>query len=553
MDIDLLNANPGGQRFHVLLRGAICWRSFHEEQRMDIDLLTEAKAVSKARQAKEVERQMRELTLPKSVDEVKPSRRRKPRVAPSSHQSNTKSSNSDRITELSGPCSRCGHSKHYNGKCPAIDRKCNVCSMLGHYASCCRSKSSKPKKARVNQLVADASFLGEVDSKSDSWTQLVVVEGLELPVRFKLDSGADVSVVPSRLCANVTLIPTSKRLIAPGNMCITVLGEFDIVLRVGSRKHTERLYVVDQTNPLLGREACVNLGLITCNVSDVSMNDSCSEFKELRQVSDEYERQTRYLPVQSKSLDAVESPCKQSVASTQRDTNTQSEVSCPRCGYVKHYNSKCPAINVKCNLCSITGHYARCCRHKAQTRKPQYKAKVNQPVVDTDRDNVSFLGELVMGRELSPNVPADPNVLQPKPLLCRKLRSTVPMQPNVLQPKLPNAVHMSTRQKEVELKASSRFDRKHRAKELPPLTVGDEVWITDLKRPAKVVDANPGTPRSYVVDTDGSTVRRNRRALRELSQSSSPHPQPACPQLEHTGVKVSRYGRTIKTIKKLDL
>ena len=85
----------------------------------------------------------------------------------------------------------------------------------------------------------------------------------------------------------MSLRPTSKRLIAPGNMCITVLGEFDSVLRVGSRKHTERLYVVDQTNPLLGREACVKLGLITCNVSDVSVNDSCSEFKELRQVNRE--------------------------------------------------------------------------------------------------------------------------------------------------------------------------------------------------------------------------------------------------------------------------
>ena len=132
-----------------------------------------------------------------------------------------------------------------------------------------------------------------------------------------------------------------------------------------------------------------------------------------------------------------------------------------------------------------------------------------------------------------------------------KLRSTVPTHPNVLKPKLPNAVHI--RQKEVELKTSSKFnfDRKHRSKELPPLTVGDEILIK--KRPAKVVDANPGTPRSYVVDSDSSTVRRNRRALRELSQSSIPHPQPACLQLEHTGVNMSRYGRTIKAIKRLDL
>ena len=550
-----------------------------EMQRMDIDLLTEAKAVSMARQAEEVERQMRELTLPKSVDEVKPSRRRKPRVAPSSHQSNT---NSDRITQLSRPCNRCGHVKHFNDKCPAIDRRCNVCSMLGHYGSCCKSKPSKPRKARVNQLVSDASFLGEVDSKSDSWTQLVVVEGLALPVRFKLDSGADVSVVPSRLCAHVTVRPTSKRLIAPGNMCITVLGEFDSVLTVGSRKHTERLYVVDETNALLGREACVKLGLITYHVSDVNTNVSCSEFKEmfqeLGQGSEEYERQMRDLHVQSKSIDAVKSQRKRRVASTQSDTNTQSEVYCPRCSYVKHNSSRCPAINVKCNVCGITGHYARCCRHKAHTRKPQNKAKVNQLVVDAERDNVSFLGELVMGRKLMSDVPADQNVLQTrKPqhkakvnklvvdtdrdnvsfkgelLMGRKLRSTVPAHPNVLQPKLPNAVHI--RQKEVKLKASSKFnfDRKHRSKELPPLTVGDEVWVTDLKRPAKVVDANPGTPRSYVVDSDGSTVRRNRRALRELSQSTSPHPQSACPQLEHTGVKMSRYGRTIKAIKRLDL
>ena len=88
-----------------------------------------------------------------------------------------------------------------------------------------------------------------------------------------------------------------------------------------------------------------------------------------------------------------------------------------------------------------------------QTRKRQHKAKVNQLVVDTDRDNVSFKGELLM---------------------CRKLRSTVPAHPNVLHPKLPNAVHI--RQKEMELKASSKFnvDRKHRSKEFPPLTVGDD-------------------------------------------------------------------------------
>lgn len=136
-------------------------------------------------------------------------------------------------------------------------------------------------------------------------------------------------------------------------------------------------------------------------------------------------------------------------------------------------------------------------------------------------------------------------------LMGRKLRSTVPAHPKVLQPELPNAVQV--RHKEASSRASSKlnFDRKHRAKELHPLSVGDDVWITDLKRPAKVVDTNPGTPRSYVVDSDGSSVRRNRRTLRELSQPSIDPPVVQSEEL--TNVKVSRYGRHIKPVQMLDL
>ena len=58
----------------------------------------------------------------------------------------------------------------------------------------------------------------------------------------------------------------------------------------------------------------------------------------------------------------------------------------------------------------LSGHCARCCRSKAQTQKPQYKAK-NRLMVDTDRENVSFLCELVMGRKLRSTVPGPHNVL----------------------------------------------------------------------------------------------------------------------------------------------
>ena len=51
----------------------------------------------------------------------------------------------------------------------------------------------------------------------NSWTELVQVPGMKQPLRFKPDTGADVLVVPSRLCKGVTLVPTTKRLIGPGD------------------------------------------------------------------------------------------------------------------------------------------------------------------------------------------------------------------------------------------------------------------------------------------------------------------------------------------------
>ena len=142
-------------------------------------------------------------------------------------------------------------------------------------------------------------------------------------------------------------------------------------------------------------------------------------------------------------------------------------------------------------------------------------------------------------------------VLPGELLMGRKLRSTVPVHPKVLQPQVPDITQL--RQRDAASKGSSKlnFDRRHGARELPPLTVGDDVWLTDLKRPAKVLDANPGTRRSYVVDSGGSSVRRNRRALRELHQPS------VTPQVEQSdepsNLKVSRYCRQIKPVRVLDL
>ncbi|GLV45938.1 hypothetical protein CBL_11735 [Carabus blaptoides fortunei] len=58
-------------------------------------------------------------------------------------------------------------------------------------------------------------------------------------------------------------------------------------------------------------------------------------------------------------------------------------------------------------------------------------------------------------------------------------------------------------------KQKSQYDKRHRAKELDKLQVGDGAWIIDLRR-VGVIRNKAKRPRSYVIETDKKMVTRNR-------------------------------------------
>ena len=82
------------------------------------------------------------------------------------------------------------------------------------------------------------------------------------------------------------------------------------------------------------------------------------------------------------------------------------------------------------------------------------------------------------------------------------------------------ASNVSARQKDNDIKEKQKhyFDQHHRVKQLPELSQDQTVWIPDRKENGEVVDKHI-TPRSYVVKTPTTTMRRNRR---HLIPSSSP-------------------------------
>jgi len=238
-----------------------------EMQKMKLEDLTEEVAINMARQSEQVDRHIKDLAeannthTERSIDAVnKGSASKFISSRPSNQKPNVRNQGND-------PCPKCGYTVHTRGRCPARDAKCKNCHKVGHYGKMCRFKPDH-NVHQVEDRDDDASsvFLGELtDSNLAAWTKTIKVDALEMPVRFKLDTGADVSVIPQALCRYVKLNQTDKKFVGPGNTKIPVLGYFNAKLSVKDVSHIETLYVVDQTKALLSRSACVKLGLITCD------------------------------------------------------------------------------------------------------------------------------------------------------------------------------------------------------------------------------------------------------------------------------------------------
>uniref|UniRef100_A0A0K2U5P2 RETRotransposonlike family member (Retr1)like [Saccoglossus kowalevskii] n=1 Tax=Lepeophtheirus salmonis TaxID=72036 RepID=A0A0K2U5P2_LEPSM len=96
-------------------------------------------------------------------------------------------------------------------------------------------------------------------------------------------------------------------------------------------------------------------------------------------------------------------------------------------------------------------------------------------------------------------------------MMGRRLNTTVPVAACELSPiEIPSqALHQLKENKKTAQKIN--FDRRHAAKPLITLQKGDDVVILD-RRQSGIVIGNL-TPRSYMIETDTGSYRRNRTHL----------------------------------------
>ncbi len=97
-------------------------------------------------------------------------------------------------------------------------------------------------------------------------------------------------------------------------------------------------------------------------------------------------------------------------------------------------------------------------------------------------------------------------------LMGRKLRSTLPLVSEKLTPKLPDTEQLRKDEVIYKRRQTQDYNRRHRTSTLPDLSPGERVWLPDSSSPAVVVEKSRH-PRSYVVETNQSLLRRNRRHL----------------------------------------
>ena len=109
-------------------------------------------------------------------------------------------------------------------------------------------------------------------------------------------------------------------------------------------------------------------------------------------------------------------------------------------------------------------------------------------------------------------------------LMGRRLRTNLPIKPSQLNPKLLDSEEVKAKERRIKERTKKNFDKYHRARELPPLQPGETVWIPETQSSGTVV--NQPQTRSYEVQTDRGTLRRNRRDLARIPESpESPSPQ----------------------------
>lgn len=108
-----------------------------------------------------------------------------------------------------GTCGRCGKS-HAKDSCPAMGKTCLKCKKANHFANMCKTRDQKVHEVSDNPYqVSDSLFVESISEDVHQINQVFVdieIGHKKIPVSFKLDTGAEVNVIPLHVSTNLSVI-----------------------------------------------------------------------------------------------------------------------------------------------------------------------------------------------------------------------------------------------------------------------------------------------------------------------------------------------------------
>lgn len=212
---------------------------------------------------------MQKHTAHTNVDAVGANSKHRNKKFGNNNNNNQKTSDSDNKSGNKINCKFC-KSVHEYRKCPAFGKKCNNCSRLNHFSVACsarkireindrRSSSSSDDEININ-LLSSSNML----RKKIRWYEKVRVN--DCIIEFKLDTGADMNVLPYRMLKhmkNVKLEKYSGPVTAYDGNKLDHMGTVELIVMCRNEISMQTFLVIDtHSEPLLGLNACLEMGLV---------------------------------------------------------------------------------------------------------------------------------------------------------------------------------------------------------------------------------------------------------------------------------------------------
>ena len=188
-------------------------------------------------------------------------------------------------------CKFCAR-KHLRKKelCPAWGKTCSLCKRDNHFKQCCKFN----KETRKVHALDDAHVYGSNESLDSSGTESIncveiAVNAVEntkgalfaemmldgKSMKFQIDSGATVNVLPRKYVTESTIQPHNLTLKMYNQSTLKAVGKTKVILRNPQNKKKYRVeFVVIEPNsftPLLSRNAAERMSLITVNYDNFSL------------------------------------------------------------------------------------------------------------------------------------------------------------------------------------------------------------------------------------------------------------------------------------------